>query len=115
MITKDNISVNHQITTMQNQINKLKNEKKDSIVKNYEMKKKNFKNELVFHNIMFGLILLSGLFGGANKLSGANKGRSAFDTFSIVIGAIGLLANLFYKKDMNKINQDMQKELNEVV
>lgn len=104
-----------QILTLQNQINKLKDEKKDAITRKYEMKKKDFKKQIIFNNVTFILFLLCGIFGGTSNLAGKNNGKNAFDIFCIGLASFGLLLNLFYKRDLNKIDNDLQKELNEVV
>ena len=110
-----NQSTQLQVSTLKNQINKLKEKKKNEIIKKYEMKKKDFKNQIKFNNITFILFLLCGIFGGTSKLAGKNNGKNAFDIFCIGLASFGLLLNLFYKKDLNKIDNDLQKELNEVV
>ena len=104
-----------QITTLQNQINKLKEEKRDAIIKKYEKKQKDFKNQIIANNITFALFFLCGILGGASKIAGKHNGRNAFDILCIVISSLGLLLNPFYKRDLNKIDNEMQKELNEVV
>lgn len=115
MITKDNISVNHQITTLQNQVKQYKEDKKKYIQAKYQEKKANYKKQLITENIFSILATISGLAGVDAQYRGIKGKITTSDKLMLFAGILGFLLNLGYPYKIRKLNEEMQKELNEVV
>lgn len=115
MSNLSNISTATQINTLQKDLDRYKENRRQIIVQKYDDKKKNFKRQTITNTVFFSLFTASGLYGAAAKAEGNMTGRNGFDKALIIAGILGMLTSLLYKKDKSKMENNMQKELNEVV
>lgn len=116
MNTIDNTILTTKIITLQNEMDKHKEDKRQTIIKKYDDKKKNFKRNTILNTIIFALFTAAGINGSSAKEAGKVSGRNTFDKFLICAGILGMLLPVFlYNYDKSKMEQSKQKELNEVV
>lgn len=103
------------VSSLEKEINKYKEDKKKYIQAKYQEKRVNYKKQLITENIFSAIFTFCGLAGIDAHHQGIKGKITTADKLLALIGILGFLLNFSYPAKIKKLNEDMQKELNEVV